>query len=129
MNERANKSLRQTLTHYFSLFISELWAVKIFIYFQYIQIQVSFVCVCVCVWVGERERVTYRNSCLWWLHQGCRGSLSENHNRPETMKDQTHIQYYRGHLYRKYWSNFSKVKDAGYVKFTRHEFGMSLKRW
>jgi hypothetical protein len=44
MNERANKSLRQTATHYFSLFISKLCAVKI------------FMCVCVCVCVSERER-------------------------------------------------------------------------
>jgi hypothetical protein len=39
MNERANKSLRQTVC-----------VVKIFIYFQYIQIKVSSLCVC------ERER-------------------------------------------------------------------------
>ena len=66
------------------------------------------VCVCVCVWERERERerVTYGNACLCRLHQVCSGSLSENNNRPKTMKDQTHIQYYRGHLYRKYWSHF-----------------------
>jgi hypothetical protein len=108
MNERANKSLRQTATHYFSLFISKLCAVKILVHFLDIQIKVSSVCVCVSE--RERERVTYRNTRLCWLHQVCSGSLSENHNRPETMKDKTRIEYYLGPLYRKYWSNFSAEK-------------------
>jgi len=90
MNERANKSLdkRQRIIFLFLSANCEL---------------LRYLCARLCV----RERVTYCNTCLCRLHQGCSGSLSENHNRPETMKDKTHIEYYLGHLYRKYWSHFS----------------------